>query len=106
MDVISQVTAALGRNDNFVPLSQQSQEAAYSAELEKAARERGFKSAEEFVLFERQRQRPREQQTISGSGAKKTQDSKKKQEAPPPQQGGLIGVWNAINSALSGANSK
>lgn len=75
----------------------------YAPEIESMARSRGFKSAEEMMLFERQRSAPREKQTVSAKGAKKSTNESKKE----PARGGskptsLGGILDYVSAALSG----
>jgi hypothetical protein len=85
--------------DNLLlqPIAAQTESTNYSPELEKLAKQRGFRSAEEMVLWENQRSQRRTPQTVKGQGAKK--DSQPKQQAQPRTFGDIL---NTVSRALGG----
>lgn len=68
-----------------------------SSALEKAAKEAGFNSAEEWMAWNAQRERKREVQTV---GAKGKGSAPTKQASPA--SGGVSSIFNRISDALKG----
>lgn len=75
----------------------------HSPELEAAARAAGFPDAESFVLWTRQREKPREKQTVSGEQNRGKPEAKKTQSQGKPRD---VGIFDYIIQALRGDLSK
>lgn len=80
--------------------------AEYSKELERLARENGFKNATEMALFQRRRSeniRKTEATTISAKGTRPDSAPKKKSESGG---GGMSGFFEGLSRVLDRANKK
>ena len=92
MELFDQIAAVTGES-----------QVRYTAEQEQMAKQMGFRNAQEMVLFEMARQRPREQQTIQGQSKPKPKaDSKKSAPAQPAGGGFLGGILGVVTDALAG----